>query len=233
VREIDSEEARIKAVYAARRGLSHYSWLRAGYLFYRQQLERQVLALLLSEGLLNLSDRKVLEIGCGQGDWLREFIKWGASPSEIAGIDLLADRIEKARQLCPQGVELLCGNASKLPFPDSSFDIVAQFTVFSSILDEQMKQELAREMLRVMKDNGRILWYDFYVDNPTNRDTRGIRKTEIARMFPDCRIELKKVSLLPPLSRMLAPWTWLGCYGLERLRILNTHYLGTIRKPSQ
>ena len=140
------------------------------------------MALLLSEGLLNLSDRKVLEIGCGQGDWLREFIKWGASPSEIAGIDLLADRIEKARQLCPQGVELLCGNASKLPFPDSSFDIVAQFTVFSSILDEQMKQELAREMLRVMKDNGRILWYDFYVDNPTNRDTRGIRKTEIARM---------------------------------------------------
>jgi ubiquinone/menaquinone biosynthesis C-methylase UbiE len=226
-----SEEIRIKSVYAQRRGASRYSWFNPGYLFYIQQLESQVLSLLRSEGLhAALSDKKILEIGCGYGSWLREFIKWGASPSNLTGIDLLPDRIEKARQLCPQGVELLCGNASKLPFDDDSFDLAVQFTVFSSILDPDMKKGLASEMVRVVKRGGRILWYDFFVNNPKNSDTRGISRGEIARLFPDCRIRLHKVSLVPPLSRLLAPYSWLACYALERLRLFNTHYLGTIQK---
>src|SRR6476620_8804602 len=169
------EEARIKAVYALRKGISVYSWFNPGYLFYIQQLERGVLKLLQTEGLNDLRDKTILEIGCGNGNWLREFIKWGACPSNMIGVDLLPDRIEKAMQLCPQGVELRCTNASKLPFDDHSIDIVAQFTVFSSILDVGMKQALASEMLRVVKAEGRILWYDFYVNNPRNANTRGIR----------------------------------------------------------
>jgi hypothetical protein len=33
-----------------------------------------------------------------------------------------------------------------------------------------------------------------------------------------------------PLSRLLAPYSWLGCYALERFRIFNTHYLGVIQR---
>jgi ubiquinone/menaquinone biosynthesis C-methylase UbiE len=172
----------------------------------------------------------ILEIGCGYGHWVREFIKWGAAPDKVTGIDLLPDRIEKARQRCPEGVNLWCGNARKLAFNDQSFDVVAQFTVFSSILDVEMKKALASEMLRVLKSKGCILWCDFFVNNPSNADTRGIRKSEIAQLFPDCHITLRKVSLIPPLTRVLAPWSWLGCYVLERLRIFNTQYLGTIQK---
>jgi ubiquinone/menaquinone biosynthesis C-methylase UbiE len=188
------------------------------------------LNLIYAEDFYPLHEKKILEIGCGQGNWLREFIKWGASPNNLAGIDLLPDRIEKARQLCPQNVELRCGNACELPFENNSLDVVAQFTVFSSILDIEMKKTLASEMLRVVKTEGFILWYDFYVDNPRNRDTRGIRKSDIASLFPQCRIQLNKVSLLPPLTRVLAPWAWLSCYLLEQLGLLNTHYLGTIKK---
>jgi ubiquinone/menaquinone biosynthesis C-methylase UbiE len=227
---LESEEARIKSAYAQRKGSSRYTWFNPGYLFYIQQLERRVLALLRAEGFNALSDKKILEIGCGHGNWLREFIKWGASPKNLTGIDLLPDRIEKATQLCPQGVDLRCGNASKLPFPSASFDLVIQFTVFSSILDVEMKKDLASEMLRVLKAEGCILWYDFYVNNPKNADTRGIRKCEIVDLFPDCHIELRKVSLIPPLTRALAPRSWLGCYALEQIQLFNTHYLGTIRK---
>jgi SAM-dependent methyltransferase len=226
----ENEEARIRSAYSQRRGLTVYSWFNPGYLFYIQQLESRVLSLLRSEGLQALSDKKILEIGCGHGSWLREFIKWGASPSNLTGIDLIPDRIEKARQLCPQGVELRCGNASKLPFRDDSFDFVVQFTVFSSILDSDMKKGLASEMIRVVKRGGRILWYDFFVNNPKNSDTRGISRGEIARLFPDCRIKLHKVSLVPPLSRVLAPYSWLACHALERLRVFNTHYLGVIQR---
>jgi SAM-dependent methyltransferase len=225
-----SEEKRIRSAYALRNDSSLYSCLNPGHLFRIQQLERCVLTLLRAEGFTALNDKKILEIGCGQGNWLREFIKWGASPSKMAGLDLLVERIEKAKQLCPQGIDLRCGNASKLPFQDESFDIITQFTVFSSILDVEMKKAVSSEILRVLKAEGCVFWYDFCFNNPRSSDTRGIRKLEISQLFPDCRIELRKVTLIPPLTRVLAPWSWLGCYALEYLQIFNTHYLGIIRK---
>jgi ubiquinone/menaquinone biosynthesis C-methylase UbiE len=196
------------------------------------ELERDILAILSSKGLGHLHDKKILEIGCGQGHWLREFIKWGACPENMTGIDLLPDRVTKARQLCPQGVEIQCGNAACIAFHNESFDFVLQFTVFSSILDLNVKEVLAREMLRVLKRHGVILWYDLRVNNPDNADVRGIGKQEIARLFPNCHIDLRRVTVAPPLSRLLAPYSWLGCYALERLRIFNTHYLGVIQKHS-
>jgi hypothetical protein len=38
------------------------------------------------------------------------------------------------------------------------------------------------------------------------------------------------VSLALPLAKILAPWSWIACYLLSRLRFLNTHYLGVIQK---
>jgi SAM-dependent methyltransferase len=228
--DLESEETRIKSVYAQRQGSFRYSWFNQGQLFRVHQLEQDILAILRSKGLDHLHDKKIFEIGCGQGQWLREFIKWGASPENMTGIDLLPDRVAKARQLCPQGVEIQCGNAARLAFHNDSFDLILQFTVFSSILDLHMKEVLAREMLRVLKEGGRILWYDICLNNPRNPDIRGIRKHEIAQLFPDCRIDLHRVTVAPALSRLLAPYSWLGCYALERVRIFNTHYLGVIQK---
>ncbi|HYM89911.1 MAG TPA: class I SAM-dependent methyltransferase [Nitrospiraceae bacterium] len=228
--DLESEETRIKSVYAQRQGSSRYSWFNQGELFRMHELERDILAILRSKGLSLLHDKKILEIGCGQGQWLRAFIKWGACPENMTGIDLLPDRVTNARQLCPQGVEIQCGNAARLAFHNDSFDFAIQFTVFSSILDLNMKEVLAREMLRVLKKGGLILWYDIYINNPWNLDIRGIRKHEIAQLFPDCRIDLRRVTVAPPLSRLLAPYSWLGCYALERLRIFNTHYLGVIQR---
>src|SRR5437867_12293533 len=60
----------------------------------------------------------------------------------------------------------LCGNAAQLAFPEATFDLVCQSMVFTSILDHGMKQQIAAEMLRVVKIEGLILWYDFHVNNP-------------------------------------------------------------------
>lgn len=227
---LESEETRIKSVYAQRQGAFRYSWFNQGQLFRLHELERDILAILRSNGFGDLHDKKVLEVGCGQGQWLREFIKWGAAPENMTGIDLLPDRVKKARQLCPQGVEIQCGNAARLAFRNDSFDLVLQFTVFSSILDLHMKEVLASEMLRVLKEGGLILWYDIHINNPWNPDVRGIRKPEIAQLFPGCRIDLHRVTVAAPLSRLFAPYSWLGCYALERFRIFNTHYLGVIQR---
>lgn len=228
--DFESEEARIRSVYAQRGRLFRYSWFNQGHLFHIQALERNILSVLKARDLSLLHDKRILEIGCGQGQWLREFIKWGASPDNIMGIDVLPDRVAQAKRLSPQGVQIHCGNAAKLSFNNASFDLVLQFTVFSSILDMTVKEMLAREMLRVLKEDGFILWYDLCRNNPWNSDVRGLRKREVTHLFPDCRIDLHIVSLAPPLSRLLAPYSWLGCYALERIQLFNTHYLGVIQR---
>ena len=229
-----AEEARIRKVYSKRRDTAHYSGLYScfnpGQLFMTQELERRILRLLQQYGYEDLKSKNLLEIGCGGGHWLREFIKWGARPENVVGIELLDDRVAEARRLCPSEIKIECGSAAKLEFLDESFDLVLQSTVFTSILDSSLKQQVAREMMRVVKQKGLILWYDYHVNNPRNSDVRGVKRREIVQLFPGCRIELKRITLLPPLTRLLAPYSYLACYLLGKLPPLCTHYLGVIQK---
>jgi len=55
----------------------------------------------------------------------------------------MPDRIAQSRQWLPEAVQLQRGDASLLPYPDAYFDIVTQFTVFSSILEPCMDQFVA------------------------------------------------------------------------------------------
>jgi SAM-dependent methyltransferase len=227
---VEVEEARIRAAYARRQGGSRYSWFHPGHLFIMQGRERQVLALLQRHGFEPLHVKKILEIGCGTGYWLREFVKWGARPENITGIDLLSDRVTEAKWLAPAAVNIRCGSAAALSFPDSTFDLVLQSTVFTSALDPELRQRMASEMLRVVKGEGLILWYDYHVNNPWNPDVSGVKRQEIYKLFADCRIELRRITLAPPLVRSLAPYSWLACYILEKMPLFCTHYLGVIRK---
>jgi ubiquinone/menaquinone biosynthesis C-methylase UbiE len=229
---VEAEEARIRAAYARRQGSNRYSWFNAGHLFIVQERERRLLVLLQRYGFASLESKKILEIGCGTGYWLREFIKWGAQPENIVGIDLLSDRVARAKQSCPEGVKIYCGSAAQLAFPDASFDLVLQSTVFTSILEPHLKQQIAAEMIRVVKENGFILWYDYHVNNPWNPDVRGVKKAEIRRLFAGCSINLQRITLAPPLAYRIAPRSWLLAYLLERIPLLRTHYIGIIRKRS-
>ena len=225
------EEVRIQAAYAKRqKDDARYSYFSMGNLFEKQERERRLLTLLKRHDLAPLHTKKILEVGCGTGSQLREFIKWGARPENITGIDLLVDRVAEARYVCPEAVRILYGNAAELAFPDATFDLVVQFTVFTSVLDSLTKQQMASEMLRVVKDDGLILWYDFHVNNPWNPDVRGVKKREISQLFPGCRIQLQRITLVPPLVRLLAPYSWLACYVLGKIPWLCTHYIGLISK---
>jgi SAM-dependent methyltransferase len=226
------EAERIKEAYARRDALGKsrlYTYLDPYSLFIYQERERAILEALAANGFDSLSKIRILDLGCGTGAALRDFVKFGASPQNLSGIDLLPDRIEKARALSP-GMEFTCGNAETLPFTDGSFDIVICFMVFTSVLDSGMKREIAREMTRVLSESGIIIWYDYHVNNPRNPDVRGVGKSEIMSLFPGCSVSLRRIVLAPPLLRIIAPHSLLLCHMLQGLRILNTHYLGVIRK---
>lgn len=226
------EELRIKEVYAKRQTAVDkrvYSYFNKGHLYLIQELEREMLALLKRCGRQALDTQRILEIGCGTGYWLRQFIKWGARPENLVGVDLLADSIEEGKRLCPGTVTFHCESATRLRFPDAIFDLVLQSTMFTSILDPGMKQQIASEMLRVLKADGLILWYDFLLNNPRNPDVHGVNKKEISRLFPQCRIDLRRITLAPPIARSIAPYSWLACYLLGQIPFMCTHYLGAIR----
>jgi ubiquinone/menaquinone biosynthesis C-methylase UbiE len=225
------EKTRLQAVYARRkRHSSRYSWFDDAHLLLAQERERQVLKALKRHGVFELNRTRILEVGSGSGHWLREFIKWGARPENVTGIDLIEQRVAQARRLCPDRVVIECGYAGDLRFPGEVFDLVLQSTVFSSILDTAIKRQVASEMLRVLKKDGIILWYDMRVNNPSNPDVRGIRKHEVRQLFPGCRIQLRRITLAPFRARLLASQSWLLCSLLAEVPWLCTHYLGVIRK---
>jgi SAM-dependent methyltransferase len=224
------EERRIRTIFAQQRKGVSYSWSIPAYVFIMQGVERRLLRFLAANGIASLRGKRILEIGCGTGHWLREFVKWGARPQDVIGMDLLADRLGQARALCAQGVHLFCGSAATLPLPAASFDLVAQFTVFTSILEPDLKRQVALEMLRVVKPSGLILWYDFFFNNPKNLNVRGVTGREIHRLFPGCSVKLRRVTLAPPLTWRLAPRSWWACSLLEVIPLLRTHFLGVIRK---
>jgi len=225
-----SELARIRVAYAKRDGRPIYSVFEPAQLLAIQERERQLLRMLCAHGGASLERSKILEVGCGTGIWLREFVRWGARPENITGVDLLPERIAEARRLCPPQLKLECGSATQLNSGNAEFDLVMQSTVFTSILDPQVKMQIAGEMLRVLRPKGSIIWYDFRFNNPRNPDVRGIKAKEVRSLFPGCRVEFHKVTLVPPIARPVARTSRTLHAILSSIAPLRTHYLALITR---
>jgi ubiquinone/menaquinone biosynthesis C-methylase UbiE len=227
-----SEIERIREVYEkrTRKGKSKlYSYFNTANLYFTQRRERALLRLLRRHEFDDLEDRKILDVGCGAGGLLRRFVEYGAKPSNLFGVDVLPERVSLAEELSPH-IGFCLGNAAQLPFDAELYDIVMQFTLFTSVLDDNIRQQIATEMLRVLKPDGVIIWYDYHVNNPKNPDVRAVKKKELCELFQGCDIRLKRITLAPPIARMLAPCSIILCQLLEKLPFLCTHYIGAIRK---
>jgi len=225
------ETARVREVYAGRAerlaGAGTYSLANDAYLFAIQSRQRAVLRMLRREGMWPPVDKDILEVGCGNGGVLLELLSYGADPHRLHGTDLLAERVVAARERLPH-LPISASSGTALPYPDDSFDLVLQFTVFSSILDRAICYTVASEIVRVLRSGGMVLWYDFWI-NPLNKQTRGIRPSEIRACFPGCDIVFDRITLAPPLARRIVPVSWTAATLLEKIGFLNTHYLAIVR----
>ena len=165
--------------------------------------QRELIRLLRAHNLTNPAELKLLEIGCRSGTNLLELIRLGFDPANIIANELLHDRAELARKNLPKLVNFYEGDASLLPFEQESLDIVFQSTVFSSILDDDFRQKLANNMWAWLRPGGGILWYDFTFNNPNNPDVRGVPLSRIRKLFPEAKIYHHRITLAPPLSRII------------------------------
>jgi ubiquinone/menaquinone biosynthesis C-methylase UbiE len=218
----------------ARRELSvppgRYSRFTARELCGLHEREFTFIKLLQRVGVSSLKGKRVLDVGCGNGAGLRQLLEYDTQPANLFGIDLLTDRVEKAHTLSPS-MNLLRGNATAIPFASQTFDIVIQFTTFTSVLNAESRMRLADEILRVLVPHGILLWYDLAFDNPRNPDVKGISPSQVRRLFSGCRVTGSRITLAPPIGRTIAQISYPLYHVLAQIRPLCTHYACVIRKP--
>lgn len=187
-------------------------------------------ALLRSAGLRSLAGLRILDVGCGAGATLRQYLEYKADPENLWGVDLMPAFVQRARSGLGDP-RVVCGTASALPFAGCSFDFVSQFTLFTSVLDDGVKLEIAHEIDRVLTPGGKLLWYDFAFNNPSNPDVRGIRLEEVRGFFPEYKITTRRITLAPPLGRMIGRLGPTIYFLASNFRFLCTHYLCLLEKP--
>jgi ubiquinone/menaquinone biosynthesis C-methylase UbiE len=196
-------------------------------LFRYQQRERAILRVLDRHRVRPLDDVRVLDVGCGDGGTLLDFLRYGARAENLAGVDLLEARIARAKRLAPH-LDYRVADAAGLPFGDDAFDLALAFTLFTSVTSPVARSRVAAEIMRVVRPGGAVLWYDFWI-NPTNPNVEALGLDEVRRLFGREPAEARRVTLAPPIARRLARRSWLTCDLLAKIPLLRAHWLALVR----
>jgi SAM-dependent methyltransferase len=169
---------------------------------------------------LDRDKAKVLDVGCGTGSSLLQFIKLGFLPQNLTGMDSGAERIEQARARFPN-VEFLCESAERMSIPDSTFDLAFESTLFMMLTSEEIARQIAGEMLRVIRRGGYVMIADWRYAEPRSRDHRAMTSRRMASLFDvggaTTVVARERGALVPPLGRFLsrhAPSLYFIVHGL-------------------
>jgi SAM-dependent methyltransferase len=230
----EGEPQLVRARYARRAVRdARYSLTNASALHAMQERQRAMVRLFVDAGWADVSTRELLEVGCGDGGNLLEFLRLGFAPAHLGGIELLDDRYETATERLPAGVRLIHGDAATTPLRPESCDLVFASTLFSSLLDDDFQQILANRMWSWVRPGGAVLWYDFTYDNPANPDVRGVPMSRIRQLFPLGKISARRITLAPPLARRVCALHPSLYSLLNSIPWLRTHVLCWIHKPNE
>lgn len=127
--------------------------------------------------------QSILDLGCGNGNYLTEFAAIGGDRLRIlVGADLTFDMLLQARTRAPKADALVRADASALPFASQKFDIVFCSHVLPFVPD--LAVTLA-EISRCLRD-GRLLIATLPGDNLVRREIEALlgaeRYAEFARL---------------------------------------------------
>ena len=132
-------------------------------------------------------DTQVLEVACNMGTTAVGLAqRFGC---HITGVDLDENALEKARQnIRAAGLESLVqvqhANATELPFPDNSFDVVINEAMLT-MLPLANKEMAVAEYFRVLKPGGVLLTHDVVVsEQNTEEAVERLRDTIQVKVTP-------------------------------------------------
>ena len=94
---------------------------------------------------------RILDVGCGTGEYIRRANELGFSASGVEPADAMR---QHAIERNP-GSSIVSGVATELPYPDQSFDLVICIEVLR-YLDQADNRQALREMHRVLRPGGKM-----------------------------------------------------------------------------
>jgi len=115
-----------------------------------ERLERELILELIGE----VHGRRILDVGCGDGDLAARLAERGA---RVVGVDASAAMIAAAMQrAAPEQADLAfeIAAAQDLPFPPEQFDIVVAVTILCFV---ENAAPVFREMARVLRPGGHLV----------------------------------------------------------------------------
>lgn len=105
------------------------------------------------------SGDRVLDVGCGTGVFSREAATRSGGGGNVTGVDLNESMLAVAKSMNPD-IDWQVGDATNLPFPDKSFDVVASQFMLMFVSE---RTAVLKEMWRVLVPGGRLVvavWSD-------------------------------------------------------------------------
>ncbi|SFD02361.1 MerR family transcriptional regulator [Clostridium uliginosum] len=107
----------------------------------------------------------ILEIGVGTGNLVSKFLN---NDFAIVGIDQSRKMLNVAKQKYPQ-LKVRLGEFLKIPYNDKCFDIIVSTYAFHH-LNSMEKSIAIGEMIRVLKDNGKIIIGDLMFESKEDEE---------------------------------------------------------------
>lgn len=143
---------------------------------------------------------RVLDVGCGVGRSARMLVDLGVQPGNLVAIDLRPAALATARANNPAiDWRLVIGLDD---WPDETFDLVVQCTVFSSLPGEELRRATADRIRRAAGPDGHILWWDSHTANAfAGGDVLDPRPLFSDRKLLSC----ERLPMLPTLDEALRP----------------------------
>jgi SAM-dependent methyltransferase len=106
----------------------------------------------------DVTDRRVLEIGCGRGELVRRLMSSGAAPRHLVAADFAQSAVQLGRLRTGRDygrrVSWAVASIQDIPLPDSTFDTVISCETIEHVV-EPLKA--LREVRRVLRPGGRLL----------------------------------------------------------------------------
>lgn len=122
---------------------------------------------LISELLGDIRGKKLLEIGCGSGYWMRFFAEKGA---HCCGLDINNNQLRialKQEAHSPLGIQYFLGDAADMSmFASDSQDIVFIEFVLLEIQKRSVLNNIFLECFRVLKENGVLFVSEMHPFDP-------------------------------------------------------------------
>lgn len=152
---------------------------------------------------------KILDVGCGTGNYSIKIARYGA---DIVGIDCSEQMLEIARNKTREEglvIEFLLADALNLPFEDNTFDACVSVAAVEFLTDQPRGIE---EMFRVVRPMGRIvigflnrnsIWGQLYTSEEFRKNTifrfaNLLSFDEIKQIKPDWLVDVRQSLFIPP-----------------------------------